>query len=80
MEETKLTITTICGSLRKDSFNRKVLNAIERIAPEHWEFQHTNLSDIPLYNADIEKEGDPQSVVEFKESIRKADGVLICYP
>ncbi|WP_404801703.1 NADPH-dependent FMN reductase [Bacillus norwichensis] len=38
MEETKLTITTICGSLRKDSFNRKVLNAIERIAPEHWEF------------------------------------------
>nr|WP_233711113.1 NAD(P)H-dependent oxidoreductase [Lederbergia citrisecunda] len=53
MEENKLTIATICGSLRKDSFNRKVLNAIERIAPEHWEFDHTNISTIPLYNADI---------------------------
>ena len=80
MEENKLTIATICGSLRKDSFNRKVLTAIERIAPEHWRFHHTNLATIPLYNEDTEKEGDPPSVVEFKESIRKADGVLIVTP
>ncbi|WP_326107370.1 NADPH-dependent FMN reductase [Paenibacillus kribbensis] len=38
---------------------------------------HVDLLTIPLYNSDIESQGDPQSVVEFKESIRKADGVLI---
>lgn len=39
MEE-KLTITMICGSLRNDSFNWKVLNSIERLAPGHWEIYH----------------------------------------
>jgi len=80
MAENKLAITAICGSLRKDSFNKKTLEDIEQISPKHWEIHHTNIATIPLYNADIEKTGDPQSVVDFKENIRKADGVLIVTP
>lgn len=80
MSENKLTITAICGSLRAGSFNRKVLKAMEELAPKHWEIDHADLSAIPLYNTDIESQGDPQSVVDFKETIRKADGVLIVTP
>ncbi|WP_025682345.1 NADPH-dependent FMN reductase [Paenibacillus maysiensis] len=80
MSENKLTITAICGSLREGSFNRRVLKAMEELASKHWEIHHVDLSTIPLYNSDIESQGDPQSVVEFKESIRKADGVLIVTP
>ncbi|MGZ7444927.1 NADPH-dependent FMN reductase [Paenibacillus sp. TH7-28] len=50
---------------------------MKELAPKHWESHHVDLSTIPLYNSDIESQGDPQSVVDFKESIRKADGVLI---
>ncbi|MFD1774315.1 NADPH-dependent FMN reductase [Paenibacillus rhizophilus] len=80
MSENKLTITAICGSLREGSFNRKVLKAMEELAPKHWEIHRADLSNIPLYNADIESQGDPQSVALFKESIRQADGVLIVTP
>ncbi|NJJ37920.1 NADPH-dependent FMN reductase [Paenibacillus apii] len=80
MSEHKLTITAICGSLREGSFNRRVLKAMEKLAPEHWEIQHADLSGIPLYNADTESQGDPPSVAQFKESIRRADGVLIVTP
>ncbi|MEC0183651.1 NAD(P)H-dependent oxidoreductase [Paenibacillus peoriae] len=77
MSENKLTITAICGSLREGSFNRRVLKAVKELAPKHWEIHHIDLLTIPFYNSDIESQGDPQSVVKFKESIRKADGVLI---
>ncbi|MDT3427964.1 chromate reductase [Paenibacillus forsythiae] len=80
MSEHRFTITAICGSLREGSFNRRVLKAMERLAPKHWEIHHADLSLIPLYNADIESQGDPQPVVELKESIRQADGVLIVTP
>lgn len=80
MEKSGITIAAICGSLRKDSFNKKTLKAIEQMAPKHWSIHQTNIAEIPLYNADIEKEGDPQSVVNFKNSILKADGVLIITP
>jgi chromate reductase, NAD(P)H dehydrogenase (quinone) len=80
MSENKLTITAICGSLREGSFNRRVLKAMKELAPKHWEIHHADLSMIPLFNSDIESQGDPQSVVEFKESIRQADGVLIVTP
>ncbi|CAH1222873.1 hypothetical protein PAECIP111892_05227 [Paenibacillus auburnensis] len=80
MSENKLTITAICGSLREGSFNRRVLKAMEELAPKHWEIYHADLSMIPLFNSDIESQGDPQSVAEFKENIRQADGVLIVTP
>ena len=39
-----------------------------------------DLDGIPLYNADVEAEGDPEQVAAFKEAIRAADAVLIATP
>jgi chromate reductase len=71
----------IVGSLRKASFNRGLLRAAVELAPNGmtitvWE----RLSEIPLYNEDVEKGGDPEPVAAFKEAIGKADALLIATP
>lgn len=80
MEEAKKVIATVCGSLRRGSYNHKVLEALEKTAPAHWEIEHTDISGIPLYDADLEKEGDPLEVSNFKRTIERADGVVIVTP
>src|SRR3546814_4445951 len=41
----------------------------------------SDLSGVPLYNADVEEEeGIPQSVADLKEAIAKADGLLLATP
>jgi len=38
------------------------------------------LGDVPLYNADVEAQGDPEAVVALKSAIREADALLIATP
>jgi chromate reductase len=45
-------IAVVIGSLRKDSFNRKLANAIVKLAPPEFLFQQVQISDLPLYNQD----------------------------
>ncbi|PNA19004.1 FMN reductase, partial [Pseudomonas sp. MPR-R1B] len=39
-----------------------------------------DLAEVPLYNADVEAQGDPSAVAAFKAAIRAADGLLIATP
>ena len=48
----KYQIAVVVGSLRKDSFNRKLANAIVKLAPPEFSFQQVQISDLPLYNQD----------------------------
>lgn len=73
-------ILAFAGSLRKGSYNRALLRAAEELAPESLNIQIFDLEGIPLYNADVEAQGDPKRVSEFKEAVRKADGLLIATP
>jgi len=50
------------------------------MAPDNMELTIFDLAGIPLFNADLEAEGDPERVAEFKEAIREADGILIASP
>jgi chromate reductase len=68
------------GSLRKTSYNRALLRAAVGLAPEGLEIATFDLDDIPLYNGDVEAEGDPEPVVRFKQAIAGADGVLFVTP
>ena len=43
-------IAVIVGSLRKDSFNRKLANAVVRLAPPEFTFKQVQISDLPLYD------------------------------
>ena len=73
-------ILAFAGSLRKGSYNKSLLRAAKDAAPDGMEIIIFDLEGIPLFNADVEAEGDPPKVREFKTAIRQADGILIASP
>lgn len=72
-----LQITGFSGSLRKQSLNRSVLKYMDK---QFDEIQMVELNAIPLFNADVEAEGEPESVFALKKAIKEADGLLIVTP
>jgi chromate reductase len=75
-----LNVLGFAGSLRRDSYNRALLRAAIELAPEDVAIATFDLAEIPLYNGDVEAEGDPDSVARFKQAISAADGVLMVTP
>ena len=77
-----LKVLTICGSLRKNSYNHALIRALPPLAPEGMTFVESPPFDtIPFYNQDIQDaSGFPASVTDFADAIRSADGVLIVTP
>ncbi|MCM2347197.1 MAG: NAD(P)H-dependent oxidoreductase [Acidovorax soli] len=68
-------IAVVVGSLRKDSFNRKLATALARLAPADFSFTQLRLDDLPLYNQDDDGQ-QAASVLRFKGEIKAAQGVL----
>lgn len=68
------------GSLRKASYNRALLRAAREVAPDDVSLEIHDLAGIPLFDADLEAEGDPPPVAAFKQAIRGAHGLLIATP
>ena len=75
-----LRVVGFAGSLRRGSFNHALLDAARQLAPSRMSISRIEIGDLPFYNADVEAEGDPAAVVEFKAAIRAADGVIIATP
>lgn len=73
------TIAVVVGSLRKDSFNRKLANALGRLAPAEFVFKQVEIGDLPLYNQDDDA-NPAASVVRLKQAIKSADGLLFVTP
>lgn len=80
MYDKPVKILGIPGSLRVGSFNRALIQAAVELAPDDVEIELYLLHDIPLYNADVEAQGDPEPVRRFKQAIADADGLLISTP
>ena len=76
----EISILGLAGSLRAGSYNRALLRAAIEHAPEGMTIRPFDLIGVPLYNGDVEAEGDPESVARFKQAIREADGVLMVTP
>ena len=72
-------ITGFGGSLRKDSFNMKLLKECQRLMPEGAELEIVSIKDIPLYNQDLD-ENQPEPVGKFRNQIKNADGFIIATP
>jgi chromate reductase len=73
------TVAVIVGSLRKESYNRKLGMALAKIAAPGLDFQFLEIGDLPLYNQDLDA-NFPQNVLEMKDTIRDADAVLFLTP
>jgi chromate reductase len=71
------------GSLRKGSFNTMLLNNVLKLLPEGVTAEVLSISDIPLYNGDLDlpiAQQRPESVNQFRTGLAKADGLVIVSP
>ena len=72
-------VVLIVGSLRKDSINRKVANALVELAPAALKLSIIEIGHLPIYNQDGD-ENPPAVWTQFRERIRSADAVLFVTP
>jgi chromate reductase, NAD(P)H dehydrogenase (quinone) len=75
----KFHIAVVVGSLRQDSFNKKLATALASLAPPDFTFTQVQISDLPLYNQDDDAH-QAASVVRLKSEIRAAQGLLFVTP
>jgi chromate reductase len=72
-------IAVIVGSLRRDSYNRKLANAIMKLAPPEFSFKTLEIGDLPLYNQDDDK-NQAEPVKRLKSEIKAAQGLIFVTP
>jgi chromate reductase len=75
---TKPRIAIIVGSNRKDSINRKLAEALSKLAPQ-FDAEFVRIDDLPMYNQDLESPLPPE-VGRFKSDIARADGLIFVTP
>jgi len=72
-------IAVVVGSLRRDSVNRKLANAIVKLAPSEFSFKQVQIGDLPLYNQDDDA-NQAESVKRLKAEIMAAQGIVFVTP
>jgi chromate reductase len=75
-----ITVVGIVGSLRAQSYNRSLMNAVKAMAPEGVTLEILEIGNIPLYNQDVEMASFPAEVQALKEKIKAADGIIVATP
>jgi chromate reductase len=76
---TQRKIAVFVGSLRKESFNRKMAKALTALAPESLKLEIMEIGGLPLYNQDLD-DNPPAAWTQFRERLMKFDGVLFVTP
>ena len=76
---TSRNVAVLVGSLRKESWNRKMARALIALAPAPLKLEIVEIGQLPLYNQDYEPD-PPPAVTAFKERIARADAVLFVTP
>ena len=72
-------IAVVVGSLRKESFNRKLAHAVAQLAPADFYFKHLEIANLPLYNQD--DDANPgEHVKRLKSDIAASQGLLFVTP
>lgn len=72
-------ILVVVGSLRKESFNQMLANALIKQGPDDFSFKQLQIGDLPLYNQDDDA-NQAESVKRMKSEIALADGLIFVTP
>jgi chromate reductase len=72
-------IAIVVGSLRRDSYNRRLAQAVQKLAPAEITFKELQIADLPLYNQDDDAQQAP-AVKRLKEEIAASQGVIFVTP
>jgi chromate reductase len=72
-------IAVFVGSLRKESFSRKLAHALQALAPSELNLELIEIGDLPMYNQDLES-ALPAEWARLRARVPRADGVLFVTP
>ena len=72
-------VAVLVGSLRKDSYNRKMARALAQVAPEGLKLEIVEIGQLPHYNQDDEA-NPPAASAAFRQKVAAADAVLFVTP
>lgn len=75
----QLNVAVLVGSLRQESFNRKIVQVLGELAPTSLKLNIISIGDLPLFNEDLEAT-PPASWERFRKEISAADAVLFASP
>ncbi len=73
-------IGIVVGSLRKDSYNRKVAEKLASLAPASLKFEFLDIGNLPLYNQDLDENSPPAAWTSFRDQIKSCNGILFATP
>lgn len=73
-------VAVLVGSLRRDSYNRRVANELVARAGDALACRFIEIGDLPLYNEDLETDDPPAAWVHFRREIAASDAVLFVSP
>lgn len=80
MSDGRFRILGLTGSLRSGSFNTGLLRVAQELAPDGVEIEIADITAIPLYNEDLNRDGGPAPVRALKQRAREADALLFATP
>jgi len=75
-------VAVLVGSLRKESFNRKMARALIEVAPSadsSLQLDIVEIGSLALYNQDLESD-IPQPWASFRDTVRRVDAALFVTP
>jgi len=75
----KVNVAAVVGSNRRASINRKLAQALAKLAADKLAITFVRIDDLPMYNQDLENP-PPASVTRFKAELAAADALLIFTP
>lgn len=76
----RIEVAVVVGSLRLHSFNRSLLRSAMLVQPEEMHIYEVTIDDLPFFNEDLERQGDPPPVQRFKAQLDRADAILVLTP
>src|SRR5215218_1842284 len=75
-----IVVAGLVGSLRQRSFNRGLLRAAIDLAPTGMTISDVPIGELPHYDEDLDHDGGPEPVQQFRAAIRTADAILFVTP
>jgi chromate reductase len=73
-------VAVIVGSLRQDSVNRKLAQALTALAPASLALEMVGIGELPLYNQDTDGDTPPAAYSAFRQKMKSMDAVLFVTP
>jgi NAD(P)H-dependent FMN reductase len=77
----KKNIFVIIGSAGKNSANEKLIDNLEILAKDFFDFTvFKDLKTLPHFDPQLSTDSPPKEIINFRNRVEKADGIIICTP